>query len=204
MRMSVYKLWKERGMVSFPDELWHGAGLLPGRFRGWCRGAVRLSGNPGARSALSALSHGLPEKEQRSARPPGAQHQSCRRPEKKGASVHSPNSKAPLQAQRPRRRGRGSRECAWTVWAVRPRAPRRDKRASVLERRPPRAWWQHKGKLCPRGTQGHLCLPSPSQRKVTEGASRLSSLLRDLVTGMAKLFLQDAGNSDENSNMLAC
>ena len=68
----------------------------------------------------------------------------------------------------------------------------------------PGAWWQHKGKLCPRGTQGHLCLPSPSQRKVTEGASRLSSLLRDLVTGMAKLFLQDAGNSDENSNVLAC
>ena len=68
----------------------------------------------------------------------------------------------------------------------------------------PGAWWQHKGKLCPRSTQGHLCLPSPSQRKVTEGASRLSSLLRDLVTGMAKLFLQDAGNSDENSNVLAC
>lgn len=103
--MSVYKLWQESSMVSFPDELWHGSGLLPGRFRGWCRGAVRLSGNPGARSALSALSHGLHEKEQRSARLPGAQHQSRRRPEKKRASVHSQNSKAPLQAQRPAEEG---------------------------------------------------------------------------------------------------
>ena len=32
----------------------------------------------------------------------------------------------------------------------------------------------------------------------------ISSLLRDLVIGMAKLFLQDAGNSDEKSNALAC
>ena len=66
-------------------------------------GAGGLCASPGksrARSALCALSHGLPEKEQRSARLPGAQHQSCRRPEKKRASVHSQNSKAPLQAQR--------------------------------------------------------------------------------------------------------
>lgn len=95
-------------MISFPDELWHGAGLLPGRFRGWCRGLCASPGKPGARSALCALSHGLPEKEQRSARLPGAQHQSCRRPEKKRASVHSQNSKAPLQAQRPT--GEGERE----------------------------------------------------------------------------------------------
>ena len=68
-------------------------------------------GEPGLRkSALSPLSHGLPEKDQQSARLPGAQHQSCRRPEKKRASVRSRNSKALLQAQGLTREGARARK----------------------------------------------------------------------------------------------
>lgn len=159
----------------------------------------------GRKSALCALSHGLPEKEQLSARLPGAPHLSCRRPEKKRASVRSRNSKALLQAQG--LTGEGGRDTKLRFNSVGSQAvgAPQDKRASVLERRqPPGPGGSIKGSCVPNSTQVHLCLLSPSRRKGTEGARRLTSLLRDPMIRMAKLFLQDAGNSDENSNELAC
>lgn len=72
------------------------------------------------------------------------------------------------------------------------------------ESRQPGGLGEHKGKLCPCSTQVHLCLRSPSQRKVTEEPAGSPPSSGVWWTGMAKFFLQDAGNSDENSTVLAC
>lgn len=72
------------------------------------------------------------------------------------------------------------------------------------ERRQPGGLGEHKGKLCPCSTQVHLCLWSPSQRKVTEEPAGSPPSTGVWWTGMAKFFLQDAGNSDGNRTVLAC
>lgn len=68
------------------------------------------------------------------------------------------------------------------------RAPAGTKGLSAAAEAAPGPWWENKGRLCPRRTQVHLCLLSPSQRKVTEGACGLPSLSGVWWIGMAKFF----------------
>ena len=100
-------------------------------------GCAPLPGNPGRgapcasfRTASLKKSSGAPGCQARSIKAAGAQR-------RKGP-VCIPKTQKPLSRHSDsRRRGRGSWNCALTVWAVRPWVPRRDKRASVPERRRP-------------------------------------------------------------------
>lgn len=72
-------------------------------------GCAPLPGSPGGPQERPVCAFARPRwKRQRRASQPGVQHQSCRRWEKKRASVHSRNSKALLQARR--LTGEGERE----------------------------------------------------------------------------------------------
>lgn len=72
-------------------------------------GLCASPGQPGGPQERPVCAFARPRwKRQRRASLPGVQHQSCRRWEKKRASVHSQNSKALLQAQR--LTGEGERE----------------------------------------------------------------------------------------------
>lgn len=104
-------------MIRFLDELWHGwdpprpaqCPPPPRAERELPRGAVRLSRAARGPQERPVCAFARPRwKRQRRASLPGVQHQSCRRWEKKRASVHSQNSKALLQAQR--LTGEGERE----------------------------------------------------------------------------------------------
>lgn len=145
-------------------------------------GACASPGKPsGRQSALCPLSHGLPEKDQRSARLPGAQHQSCRRPEKKRASVRSRSSKALFQAQRLTRKGERTLKPRFnSVGSQAVGAPPGQKGLSAGEKTARGPGGSIKGSCVPAALKFTFVL-SPSQRKVTEGACGLSSFIRGLV-----------------------
>lgn len=165
-----------------------------------------VPGEPGGRKgAPFPLSHGLPEEDQRSARLPGCQARSIKAagaPRRKGPvcvrETQKPFSGRSARAGGARARGPSCNRAGSQAGGAPP-----GQKGLSAERRQPGGLGEHKGKLCPCSTQVHLCLRSPSQRKVTEEPAGSPPSSGVWSTGMAKFFLQDAGNSDENRIVLA-
>lgn len=169
-------------------------------------GAAPLPGSPAAAKAPSSRFRTASQK--RTSGVPGCQ--AARRAasklqaprEEKGqcafAKLKSPSPGAAARAGGARARGPRCNSAGSQAGGAPP-----GQKGLSAERRQPGGLGEHKGRLCPCSSQVHLCLRSPSQRKVTEEPAGSPPSSGVWSTGMAKFFLQDAGNSDENRTVLA-